>query len=215
MFCLTIGFSKFNKDIIFSLSCPVTLNCWFSHYFKLYFRVEEVTLISVLLVHVVRWPCVIQAQPHPTLCKHLCLCADLFQLLLYLSGCSHLLSRTSPSKVLPSAWFWWCRTRCDRSVFGQRRRSCLWCDVTRLLGCLLWNTSIWNMSSVLCLLLPFPPVMRALHRLMAFSDGTMCYLLLTTVWHPLRLLISCHLSFPLLFTLLSHLSCLISSLFLF
>lgn len=88
--------------------------------------------------------------------------------------------------------------------------SCLWCDVTRLLGCPLWKTSIWNMSSALCLLLPFPlSCERALHRLMAFSDGTMCYLLLTTgglhsaFWYPaICLSLSCLLCYPTSFSLL-------------
>lgn len=79
-----------------------------------------------------------------------------FQLLLYLSGLTHPPSRArfsrnvafcSVSIVWNSLW---------SQFIWPRRCSCLWCDVTCLLGCLLWKTSIWNMSSVLCLLLPFP-----------------------------------------------------------
>lgn len=118
-------------------------------------------------------------------------------------------SRTRVSKTWPFALLlFWFRSR--RTVKWQfiwpRRCSCLSCDVTRLLGRPLWKTSIWNMSSVPCLLLPFPlSCERALRRLMAFSDGTMCYLLLTTVGLLSTFLISRHLPFPLLFTLLSHL----------
>ena len=47
-----------------------------------------------------------------------------------------------------------------------------------------WLSAVENihMKHVICpVLVTTSPVMRALQRLMSFSDGTMCYLLLTTV----------------------------------
>ncbi len=42
-----------------------------------------------------------------------------FQLSFYLSGSSYPLSRTWINKMWPSAWFRWCRTHCDHSLFGR------------------------------------------------------------------------------------------------
>lgn len=62
--------------------------------------------------------------------------------------------QTHPNSLKSGLWQGF--DHAELGLFGLRRSSCLWCDVTRLLGCLLWKASIWNMSSVLCLLLPFP-----------------------------------------------------------
>lgn len=63
------------------------------------------------------------------------------------------------------------------NLAGMLLMPVMWCDLYAWLSAV---ETIWNMSSVLCLLLPFPRVIRVLQRLIAFSDGTMCYLLFTT-----------------------------------
>lgn len=58
-------------------------------------------------------------------------------------------------------------------IVSLTRRSCLSRDVTPLLGCLLWKNI--HVKHVICpvLVTTISPDMRALQRLMAFSDGTM------------------------------------------
>lgn len=94
-------------------------------------------------------------------------------------------------------WLWLLNPLWSQFIWPGRR-SCLWYDVTCLLGCLLWKTSIWNMSSVLCLLLPFPLSCERCRDWWLFQMGRCA----TCSWpqpaYPP--------SFPLLFTPLSHLS---------
>lgn len=123
----------------------------------------------------------ILAWLHPTLCKHLCWCAEPFRS--YFTGQGSLIYQAEPNSVKCHLLLGFDRitTHCVGSLFAWDDAHAF--DMTWLVCLAVCYGKHPSETCHLCpvLVTTISPVMRALQRLMSFSDVTMCYLLLTTV----------------------------------